>query len=199
MGVGSIFFDFSFPLVGTTLPLQGTKRKNIPTMKQTIFPIFLAAGLLLLANPGEAQAYKTAIGARLGAPLAASLKHFLTDDQALEVYAGMSWYSSDSWTSISGAYQIHRPLEIEGIENLRWYFGGGATALFWNFDALLGDRYPTMSIGLQAYLGAEYVIPNYPISMTVDWVPTFLFNGYRSGFRAGYGSVGVRYILTPKP
>jgi hypothetical protein len=168
-------------------------------MKQTIITFFLAAGLLLLAKTSDAQEYKTAIGARLGYPVAASLKHFLTDDHALEVYAGMRWFSGYSWTSISGAYQIHHPLEIEGIENLRWYFGGGATILFWNFGTFFGNGYPTTSVGLQAYLGAEYVIPNYPISMTVDWVPTFLLSGYRSGFRAGYGSVGVRYILTPKP
>jgi hypothetical protein len=169
-------------------------------MKKLFFILSLTAGLMMLAaTPCEAQYYKTAAGARLGYPLSASLKYFVVDDHALELYAGMRWFSGYSWTSISGAYQIHRPLGMEGLESLRWYFGGGASVLFWNFNIPFADRYATTTVGVQGYLGLDFAVPGYPLNISVDWVPTFFINGYTSGFGAGYGSLGVRYILSPKP
>ncbi|MCB0570203.1 MAG: hypothetical protein KDC66_10585, partial [Phaeodactylibacter sp.] len=73
--------------------------------------------------------------------------------------------------------------------------GGGASVYFWNYRVYLGEKYANTTVGIQGYLGLDLALPNVPLNVTADWVPTFFFNGYLSGFGAGFGSVGVRYIL----
>lgn len=146
----------------------------------------------------KAQAYQTAIGARLGYPLALSVKHFVNESAALEGYLGTRGWSGYRWTNISGAYLVHKPLNIPNVEVLQWYFGGGASLFFWNFrdNFFGGDTYANTSIGIQGYLGLDLTLRNTPINFTVDWVPTYFFNGFGSGFGGGYGSLGIRYVLS---
>lgn len=167
-------------------------------MKRLLFLLPLLIGFMLMTNAASAQEYRTAVGARLGYPLSASLKYFLNDNgHAVEAYVGTRGWGYGRWVNLSAAYQIHNPLEIEGLEGLYWYYGGGATVFFWNYDANFGfDRdYADIAFGVQAYIGLDYAFDDMPLSISVDWIPTLSFNGYLSGFRGGYGSVGVRYIL----
>lgn len=160
-----------------------------------VFPIFLGLLFLLNTNSLQAQNYDSAIGLRLGFPLSASYKKFLTESNAVEIYAGVRGYSTYNWVNISAAYQIHKP--INGVDGLQWYFGGGASVFFWNFQDTFGpNNFSTTTFGLQGYLGLDYTFANAPISITADWVPTYFFNGFGSGFGGGYGSLGVRYTLS---
>jgi hypothetical protein len=161
-------------------------KKNIFTT--SLFTCFLAATFTL-----QAQNYKTAIGARLGYPLSASLKHFVSETSALEGYVGTRGYSGYRWTNVSGAYLYHRP--IEEVEGLNWYVGGGASVYFWSFDFGFGENFGTTSFGVQGYGGLEYSFEEVPLSISADWVPTIFFNSYLSGFGYGYGSLAVRYNL----
>jgi hypothetical protein len=151
-----------------------------------VFIAFLAVNV-------EAQTYKTAVGARLGYPLSASFKTFISESSAIEVYAGFRGWSTYSWITVSGAYLIHKP--FPSVENLQWYFGGGASVYFWNYKSSFGIGGDNTSFGIQGYLGLDYKIENAPVNLTVDWVPTFFLNGYGSGFGGGYGSLGIRYVL----
>jgi hypothetical protein len=160
-----------------------------------LVPVFFLA--MALTNSASAQEYKTAVGARLGFPVSASLKHFITDSHALEVYAGFRSWPGYNWVNISGAYQVHNPLNIEGIEGLQWYFGGGASVFFWNYRGSFLNEFNSTTFGIQGYLGLDYAFPNTPINLSVDWVPTFfLGGGFLTGFGGGYGSLAVRYILS---
>lgn len=162
----------------------------------------LLLSLLLVSLAGvhhlHAQEYKTAAGLRLGSPSALSLKYFLSEPLALEVYAGGRFYSWGNWLSINGAFQYHTPLEIEGIEGLQWYVGAGAGAYFWNYDRGFGVGASDLTIGIQGYLGLDwYPTPDLPLAISADWVPTlFVGDAFLSGFGAGYGTVGIRYILS---
>jgi hypothetical protein len=161
-------------------------KKSVLIILSIVFTVCIAANL-------EAQSYKTAVGARLGYPLSASFKTFLSESSAVEVYAGFRGWSTYSWITISGAYLIHKP--FPNVENLNWYFGGGASIYFWTWDNAFIDPGDNTSFGIQGYLGLDYRIADTPVNLTVDWVPTFFLNGYGSGFGGGYGSLGVRYIL----
>ncbi|MEL6862895.1 MAG: hypothetical protein AAFP19_00690 [Bacteroidota bacterium] len=157
----------------------------------TLALFFLMA--LFIPKDGIAQYYERAVGARLGYPLSASYKHFLNDSNALEFYLGTRGFTLYRWFSVSGAYLVHKP--IEDINGLRYYFGGGATVYFWNFDNdFIGDNSNT-SIGLQGYIGLDYAFEDVPINLTVDWIPTIFINSVLSSFGGGYGTIGVRYIL----
>lgn len=162
-------------------------------MKKLIFISFVFT-FLFSGHQVTAQQFKTAIGARLGYPLSASFKTHLNESNAIEIIAGTRGYSGYRWWNVSAAYQIHKPLEIDGIEGLQYYFGAGASAYFWSFDEVLFDD-SSITFGAQGYVGAQYTFEDVPISVTIDWVPTIFFSGFISGFGGGYGGIGVRYVL----
>lgn len=154
----------------------------------------LFAFLFLFSTVVSAQDYKAAVGLRLGSPTSASIKYFLDDSNAIEGYVGFRGYSwGGRWTSINGAYLRHQELS-DLVEGLTWYGGGGASVLFWNYDNF--REFSSTSIGLQAYVGVDYAFKDLPISITVDWVPSFFIgSAYFTGFGADYGSLGIRYIF----
>lgn len=143
----------------------------------------------------QAQDYKSAAGLRLGYPWAASYKTFISESSALEVYVGYRGFSLYNNLSINGAYQIHK--DIESVDGLQWYFGGGAGVQFSSYDFI--DESST-AITASGYLGLQYTFADTPISVTADWVPTLVIGDGLgglggSGFGAGIGGFGVRYVL----
>ena len=168
--------------------VQKTKKMN-KLFFLTLFSCFLFLGT------SNGQEFKSAVGARLGYPLSATYKMFLNESNALEVYGGTRGFGNYRWWIVSGAYQIHKPLEVGDLDGLNYYFGGGASVFFWSFDEGFGD-FSTTTFGIQAYAGLSYSFADTPINISVDWVPTYFFNGFGSGFGAGYGTLGIRYILS---
>ncbi|MCB0572366.1 MAG: hypothetical protein KDC66_21510, partial [Phaeodactylibacter sp.] len=140
-------------------------------MKKPIILVCTLALFLALATTANAQVYKSAVGARLGYPLSLSFKYFLGESPAIEVYAGGRWYSGYNWYNVSGAYLVHKPLSLEGVEGLQWYVGGGASVYFWNYRVYLGEKYANTTVGIQGYLGLDLALPNVPLNVTADWVP----------------------------
>ncbi len=175
-------------------------------MMKPLLPLLLLLGILSISTLSFAQApYKTAAGLRLGYPNAISIKQFVNESLAAEVYAGTRGYYYGRWINISGALQIHKPLDIiDGLEGLNYYFGAGASVYFWTYNSrYYSSSYATTSFGAQGYLGLEYslaeLIPEFPVSVTIDWVPTIYlgsrgYYGLRS-FGGEYANVGIRYIL----
>lgn len=156
-------------------------------------PMLVTLFVLFFGSIGQAQTYQKAIGARLGYPLSLSYKTFLNESNAIEVFAGTRGFSGYRWISLSGAYQIHKPLSAAKTDGLNFYYGAGASAYIWSFDVESDES--SISLGLQGYLGLDYSLKNSPINITVDWIPTLFIGGFGAGFGAGYGSLGVRYIL----
>lgn len=165
-------------------------------MKNLLSLIALTLCLCFAASTKiQAQDYKAAAGLRLGYPWAASYKMFISEASAVEVYAGYRGWFGYNAVSLNGAYQIHN--DIESIDGLKWYYGVGGGVDFVNYSAF---NESSTVIKIAGYLGLEYTFPDTPISVTADWVPTFgigdeLFGFNTAGFRAGYGGLGVRYIL----
>jgi len=159
--------------------------------------VFIAALLLAFVwNSSGLQAqgatYNTAVGLRLGYPTSVSAKKFFNDDLAAEAYVGFRGFSGYNWINLSAALQKHTP--IDELDGLQWYYGAGATIFLYSYDRGFAGGGST-GIGLQGYLGLDYAIPDTPLSVTVDWIPTIFISGFTSGFGAGYGTLGVRYIL----
>ncbi len=155
--------------------------------------------LMALSAQLQAQVYKTAVGARVGYPVAASLKYFLSQSNAVEFYVAARGYGNYRWGSFNGAYLLHRPLDIEGINGLQYYVGFGGSIYFWNYDnRAFRDQYARTSFGIQGYLGLDLALGDLPLNLTADWVPAIFFgnNLYDTrSFGYGYGGIGVRYIL----
>jgi hypothetical protein len=164
-------------------------------MKKTfLIVVTLVALAVLTTNTIQAQSYSTAIGLRLGYPLSVSVKHFVSDKNAIEGFAGFRSYSGYSWTNVGGLYQMHSP--ISGLEGLKWYWGAGASVYFWSYKNgfAFGDSGKT-SLALLGNLGLDYKFESTPLNVSLDWVPAYFVNGYSSGFGGGYGALSVRYVL----
>jgi hypothetical protein len=159
-------------------------------MKNLLFVLVFLFGTFSVS---QAQDYNSAVGLRFGYPLSVTYKTFLNETAAVEAYAGFRSYTGYTQFRVNAAYQIHN--EIESVERLKWYYGGGAGLAFYSFDNSVSDG--GMSISISGYLGLEYTLEGTPVSFSVDWVPTFFIGGYSGidSFGAGNGALAVRYVL----
>lgn len=158
-------------------------------MKIKFFTIL--AFVFMFALVGSAQDYKSAIGLRLGSPISASYKTFVSDQGAFEGTVGFRGFAGYSWINIGAYYQHHNA--IESVDGLRWYYGGGANIYFWSWKGL--DLGSSTTFGISGVLGLDYTFSDIPLNLSADWIPTFFLNGYGNGFSAGYGALSARYIL----
>ncbi len=163
-------------------------------MKTITNGILLLFMLCLSFSSFAQDTYKSAIGLRLGSPVAVSYKTFVKEDIAAEAYLAFRSYNGYSFTAIGVSGQKHNP--IPSVERLSWYYGAGLGAYFYSFDNdfIAGDN-GSLSLGLQGYLGLDYAFEDFPINISVDWIPTYFVSGFGDGFGGGYGTLAVRYIL----
>lgn len=148
--------------------------------------------LVFLLSNISSQDFDSAVGLRVGYPLSVTFKKFISESNAIEAYAGYRGFLGVRSLSLNGAFQIHK--DIEAVEGLQYYFGGGASVVMWSVT--YGTS--TTSLGLQGYIGASYTFADIPLNLSVDWIPTLFLNGlagYGRGFSPDYGSVAARYIL----
>ncbi|MFN0036412.1 MAG: hypothetical protein ACKVUS_15205 [Saprospiraceae bacterium] len=160
--------------------------------------IFTATLILCCVFAAQSQSeYKTALGLRFGYPNSISLKHFLSEKNAVEVFAGYRrWSRYYNDFRVGALYLVHSP--IEDVEGLKWYLGGGATAIFNNYDNVYyaSDNYGNVNLGIMGALGLDYKFVDYPINLSLDWVPTFVIGeGAYNGFRADAGALSARYTF----
>jgi hypothetical protein len=161
-------------------------------MKKSIITTLFAL-LILFVNQADAQDYKSAVGGKLGYGLIASYKTFMSEKNAIELFGGIRW----GGLAAGGFYQIHK--DIESVDNLRWFLGGGATATTWTFGGITSNNY--FEIAAHFNIGLEYTFDDMPLNISVDYAPgivlydTWDFTGTYNRFRGGYGTVTARYIL----
>jgi len=165
---------------------------------------------VLVASLGMAKAqseYKQAIGARVSGALgydvfSGSFKTFMSDAGAMEFNVGFGFntygYLLGSYKTttlgLSAAYQHHFP--IGNVEGLKWYLGGGATALY---SSSKWDDYKGFSLGVFPTGGVDYKFKNIPLNVSADWRPTFFFvnpdKGLFHGFYPSSAGVAARYTF----
>ncbi len=151
----------------------------------------IALGIILSVGIGAAtaqsnvtsQEYKTALGVKFY-PGAVSLKHFIKPNAALE---GLGYFWNRG-ARITGLYEFHG--DINGAEGLKWYVGPGAHVGFYNNKYGGGS-----SFGVDGVLGLDYKFKGAPINVSVDWQPSFEFNGAYDGFSGNWGGLAIRYVF----
>ena len=151
----------------------------------------IALGIFFTVGVGAASAqsnitsqdYKTALGVKFY-PGAVSLKHFIKPNAALE---GLGYFWNRG-ARITGLYEFHG--DINGADGLKWYVGPGAHVGFYNSKYGGGS-----SFGVDGVLGLDYKIKGAPINVSVDWQPSFEFNGAYDGFSGNWGGLGIRYVF----
>ncbi len=148
--------------------------------------IILFLGLSFQAG---AQEYTNEIGFRGGLFNGITFKHFTNDNVALEGILTSRWRGFQ----LTGLVEYHN--DINDVENLRWFYGYGAHAGFYD-DKYTGWGEDTSytNIGVDGIIGLEYVIPNAPISISIDWKPYFNLVGY-TGFAGDSGALSIRFLF----
>ncbi|MEO6131701.1 MAG: hypothetical protein ABIQ02_07625 [Saprospiraceae bacterium] len=156
--------------------------------------LFSMLVLLCVSNGLKAQDYQSAIGLRLGSPLALSYKFFISEPAAIELYLGYRSYGIGYTFLNPGAmYQYHFP--ISSIDGLSWYVGAGASAYLYSYKNSFGTAGDKFAFGINGVLGLDYKFANAPINLSADWLPTIVIGGGYAGFGAGYGALAARYVL----
>lgn len=159
--------------------------------------VFIFALIFCCVFAAQAQSdYKTAIGLRLGYPASISLKHFINEKGAIEGFVGYRGYTYVNLVNIGAMYQHHSA--ITDVAGLKWYVGGGAGAWLWSYDDkyFANENYGGFNIGVMGCLGLDYKFADFPLNLSVDWVPSFILgDAYYGGFGYGYGALSARYTL----
>lgn len=158
--------------------------------------LFFTIAIMFTISVAYSQSYKSAIGLRLGYPASISFKTFVSEKGAFEGFVGFRRWSYVSYTNIGAMYQVHNA--FPNVEGLAWYYGGGATVYFWNYDDdfFVNDDYNGLNFGIMGVLGLDYKFANAPVNLSLDWVPTFVIgDAYYNGFRGDAGALSVRYTF----
>lgn len=154
--------------------------------------VILSALLLTCAYLVQAQSrssnstsYQTALGIKIWDGGGITLKHFITDRNAIE---GIGYFYRRGFR-LTGLYEIHG--DIDGAAGLKWYVGPGAHIGFYN------NKYYDNShvvLGIDGVLGLDYKFNTAPINLSIDWQPAFEFaNDF--GFNGSWGGLGIRYTF----
>ncbi|GAB3008208.1 hypothetical protein GCM10027284_28320 [Cyclobacterium sediminis] len=156
-------------------------------MKNVMFAMMALVLMFSLSNESKAQAYNTGVGLRLGASSGLSVKHFISQDAALEGILHTRWRG----LLITGLYEVHR--DIEDVDGLNWFYGGGAHIGSWNNSSKY-DYDGSTVIGIDGIIGLEYVLEELPLNFSLDFKPAIniINNG---GFWGDEFALSVRYIF----
>jgi hypothetical protein len=167
------------------------KTKN-QEMKKTLITGLIAFCFVTISI---AQDYNTGIGIRGGPFTGLTVKHFVSERTAFEFLLASRWRGFE----ITALYEIHN--QAFDVDRLKWYYGFGAHAGFYDGDYTYdrrggwgerGRKYTVL--GLDGILGLEYSFAEIPFNLSIDWKPTFNFYGY-SGFWGDGGALSIRYIF----
>jgi hypothetical protein len=154
-------------------------------MKKLAVLLFFA---LLITN---VQAQKIvggewSVGPRLGGSSGISLKkHMNSNSFAFEFIAANSFDKEVDGLSVSGLFEKLAPMNGNG--QLSALFGAGFNLNFKN----------KTKFGLSGILGFDWRLKNVPVTLQVDWLPTWYFvnESYFSGVNAAFTA---RYVLNRK-
>jgi len=150
----------------------------------SILLLFSAGGLT-----AHGQLYKTGVGARLGFFNGLTVKHYLHQGRAVEGILSTRW----DGIFITGLYEFQR--SFPDVNNLEWFYGGGAHIGFWDGrrgPGLYGETHS--AVGLDLIIGLEYTFDEVPFSASVDWKPAFNIIG-RTGWWGDGVALSVRYTF----
>lgn len=157
---------------------------NCMKQKKLFFAVLLmTAGFATL----HAQQYYTAVGVRLGYDNGLTLKQLIAPSSYAE---GILSFSPRHF-QLTGLYEYQQ--SIAGAPGLDWFVGLGLHLGGINKHK---DRYDSSFLfGADLIGGIEYVFPQAPFNISLDWKPTINFtNDYNDYWFSGF-ALSLRYTF----
>ncbi|MCB8998508.1 MAG: hypothetical protein H6540_00370 [Bacteroidales bacterium] len=143
---------------------------------------------LAIASSLKAQDYQNAVGLRFGLSNGVTFKHFITTNDAVEGILATRY----GGFNLTGLFERHTT--AFDTDGLYFYYGGGAHIGSFNNNAWFTDQSNHTIIGIDGILGLEYVIPDFPLNVSLDWKPGLNLIGY-AGFWGDELALSVRYMF----
>lgn len=139
--------------------------------------LFITTLMIILSLPVTSQEYGRAIGIRGGVTSGFTYRYFLDEEVAME---GLLSFKKGG-IQITLLREIHQPCLIEFSDNLLFSYGFGGHVGYIHSDNhyFLTERYyyPQRRylpvIGMNAFVGLEYVLREFPLCFSVDYKPFF--------------------------
>jgi len=154
--------------------------------------------LVFITMTSQAQStYKSAIGGRVGIPIAGSIKHFIFEAGALEGYAGFrdaGSYGNGVNIMTGGMYQHHFP--IGDIPGFKWYVGGGALVQFYAYKDYNNntDNFSKTGFAINGVGGVDYKFKGIPLNLSADFMPAIFLSKTPDDF-VPYGGLAARFVF----
>ena len=148
---------------------------------------FIICLLVALPFTVSCQEYNTGLGFRGGGLSGITIKHFVSDINAIEGILHLWGYGFGA----TGLFEVHAL--AFNTTGLYWYYGGGVGIASWSgrYWNEYSDNY--FALGIDGIVGIEYNIQEIPINIGVDFKPRLNIIG-DFGFYPD-GAISVRYLF----
>jgi hypothetical protein len=157
-------------------------------MKKMMLGIFL----LCLMSQANAQGkrmsfYKYAVGAFFQ-PAGLSVKMEVLDADCVQALAMID----SSTYRFAGLYHVNIPIRQTGI---RFFVGAGFQAGFWRDKKFKSNTDGYMIFGICGTAGVEYKIPKAPISISLQYLPTYDLAGHQTEIHGTWGGGAIYFTF----
>jgi hypothetical protein len=163
------------------------------------FTIFII--ILLAASSAWSQNYRQAAGLRLGASGGITYRRMLGADVAGEVML----LGQNHGTSVVFLFEKQKPAVLFDDLNMNFIYGAGAHIGGANHSYDCNDPYNhdyyyhgynTIQVGFDGFASFEYLIPRYPIALSLECKPYFeFFDEHNFGIHLFQIAFGARYTF----
>ena len=162
--------------------------------KITLFFAFLLMSIGLYS-----QNYRQAAGLRLGGAGGITYRRLFDSNLGGEEMLA----SQNHGTSLVFLFEKQRPAVLFDDLNLNFIYGAGAHFGGANFDNYYNNshdnyyhRYNTLQLGVDGFASFEYLIPRYPVALSIETKPYFeFFDDHSFGLHLFVIAFGARYMF----
>lgn len=134
-------------------------------MKFRIFFISTLLSILIFSGTNNAQQENTGLGIMLGEPTGISIKHWISENDALNLGLAYSLVTSESKFSFHLDYIKHAGNFFETDEDIPLYYGFGIRYKF--IDGIKSN------VGARGVIGAVWISKELPIDVFLELAPVF--------------------------
>ncbi len=155
----------------------------------------------MVATAAISQNYQQAAGLRLGTSSGVTYRRFFGADVAAEVML----LGQNHGTSLVFLFEKQKPAVLFDDLNLNFIFGagahfGGADNNYNKHDPNNGNYYRpgynTIQLGFDGFASFEYLVPHYPIALSLEAKPYFeFFDDHNFGLHIFVIDFGARYTF----
>jgi len=159
--------------------------------------LFIALVIFIPSQHFYAQEYDSSLGFRIGLSSGLTGKIFFHRHGAFKTMSAMEGIVSIRYKGFMCTALYENHVGVFKTKGFYLYYGGGAHIGLWDSDQVLWESELTgrnVYTGIDGIIGLEYVIRDIPLSVGLDWKPSF--NLYReTNVNIDDIALSVRYLF----